>query len=97
MKNAAEKVLDAMLAGEFLAALTDRQYDVVALLYGFQTGKQMTETEVAGELGISQPAVHSLHARALAAMQENAQDWYGGVRPSVEDYVTPALAGLRVA
>lgn len=50
-----------------VSGLTERHALVVRLRYVLG----LTFAEIAGEMGVSEPAVHSMHARALARLRES--------------------------
>ena len=58
------------LVYEAMEELTDRQKEVLKLSFGLGDDGPMTEHQIAAQLKITQPGVHDLKNRAIAAIQK---------------------------
>lgn len=66
-----EDEVDKKLLKASILKLNDREKDIMEMRFGFKTGKEKTQKEVADELGISQSYISRLEKRIINKMKKD--------------------------
>ena len=66
----AEKSEDEKTVRDAVAALDDREREIIELRYGLRGGKELTQKEVADKMGISQSYISRLEKRIIVRLRK---------------------------
>ena len=72
-----EDEVDRTLLRASIAKLNDREKDIMEMRFGFKTGKEKTQKEVADELGISQSYISRLEKKIINKMKREISSKIG--------------------